>query len=250
MVSGGGERHGLPGSDCRPVWRQNRKGRSSGGIQSGLMASSMARALPGMRRMNPLCSSRISMEFTDGGVRSKNRWKSAWLGATPAWLRIMYSRMKARNCPCWRVGAPRGGGGGGALLGGGGSRRPRGGGGGSEPTQRRINGLGSGFHNCLDLHRGFHPEDLLLENGAQLLGSVAQQRPRFGDCLAELANIGFSLRVHVKGGLHGHGRCRPRASLFCGLKIARPVKRRRLSNCSITGKRRNSLRGSSQTRWL
>ena len=37
------------------------------------------------------------MEFTDGGVRSKNRWKLACLGATPAWFRIMYSRMKARR---------------------------------------------------------------------------------------------------------------------------------------------------------
>ena len=78
----------------------NLKGRSSDGIQSRLMVSSIARALPGMRRMNPRCSSRISMEFTDGGVRLKNRWKSACLGATPASFRIMYSRMKARNCPC------------------------------------------------------------------------------------------------------------------------------------------------------
>jgi hypothetical protein len=34
------------------------------------------------------------MEFTDGGVSSKNRWKSAWLGATAASFRIMYSQMK------------------------------------------------------------------------------------------------------------------------------------------------------------
>ena len=34
------------------------------------------------------------------GVRSKNRRKSARLGANPTLFRIMYSRLKARNCPC------------------------------------------------------------------------------------------------------------------------------------------------------
>ena len=54
--------------------------------------------------MNPPLSSRMSIEFTEGGVRLKNRWRSAWLGTTPAWFRIMYSAMKARNCYCCRVG--------------------------------------------------------------------------------------------------------------------------------------------------
>jgi hypothetical protein len=42
-------------------------------------------------------------------AKSKNRLKSAWLGANPASFRTMYSRMKARNCPCRRVGPPGGG---------------------------------------------------------------------------------------------------------------------------------------------
>lgn len=62
-----------------------------------------------MRRMNPRPSSRINIDLTDGGVRSKKRWKSACAGATPASFRSMYSRMKARDCPCWRVGLPGGG---------------------------------------------------------------------------------------------------------------------------------------------
>jgi len=52
-------------------------GRSRGGIQLGLMVSSIARALPGTRRINLRRSSRISMELTEGGVRLKNRAKSA-----------------------------------------------------------------------------------------------------------------------------------------------------------------------------
>lgn len=66
-------RKARPDPNGRSVRHQNLKSRSSGGIQSGLMVSSMALAVWGTRRINPRCSSRISMEFTDGGVRLKNR---------------------------------------------------------------------------------------------------------------------------------------------------------------------------------
>ena len=69
-----------PGGVLSPLQRtphQNLKGCSRGGIRSGSMQSSIALATPGVRRMNPRCSSRISMELTDGGVRLKNRCRSA-----------------------------------------------------------------------------------------------------------------------------------------------------------------------------
>jgi len=52
---------------------QNLKGRSIGGIESGGRVISMARAFRAMRRMNSRCSNRMSIEFTEGGVRLKKR---------------------------------------------------------------------------------------------------------------------------------------------------------------------------------
>ena len=66
---------------CQPHYLN---GRSSSGIIAGPINSVMPRAWPRAREMNPRCSSRISIELTDGAVRLKKRCSTAWVGATPA----------------------------------------------------------------------------------------------------------------------------------------------------------------------
>src|SRR5213593_4741214 len=50
-----------------------------------------------------------------------------------------------------------------------------------QPTNRLGDPLGSNLDGGLDFRRGFRPKDFVLNSAVQMLGSLVQQRPRFGN---------------------------------------------------------------------
>src|SRR5439155_20033541 len=50
-----------------------------------------------------------------------------------------------------------------------------------QPTNRLGDPLGSNLDGGLDFRRGFRPKDLVLNSAVQMLSSLVQQRPRFGN---------------------------------------------------------------------
>src|SRR5206468_2552731 len=52
-----------------------------------------------------------------------------------------------------------------------------------EPPNRPNDHLGSNLNVGSDLHWGFRPEGFVFNSVVQMLGSIIQQRPRFGNTL-------------------------------------------------------------------
>ena len=166
-------------------------------------------------------------------------------GATPASFRIMYSRMKARNCPCWRVGPPAGGAADDSFAGAAESN----------PRDGCADGLDSdsmATPASNDLrHHGF-----VFPQRTARTTSPRRQLAQLAPLASAIAWLSLRTSASASGFMWTYNvnepswPLPPALKLILRLKIARPVKRRRLSNRRITGNCRSNLRGSSQTKWL